>query len=68
MSHTSNHLSRRTFMGISVAGVTGLAITPVMAQEGDMKAAATVTAGGSPSRIWHPLEVWFRPRMGNLIG
>jgi hypothetical protein len=49
MSHTSNHLSRRTFMGISVAGVTGLAITPVMAQEGDMKAAATVTAGVPPA-------------------
>lgn len=36
-------------MGISVAGVTGLAITPVMAQEGDMKAAATVTAGVPPA-------------------
>ena len=43
MSHTSNHLSRRTFMGISITGVTVLAIPPVMAQEDDMKA-TTVTA------------------------
>jgi hypothetical protein len=35
MSHTLKHLTRRTFMGLSAAGVTGLAITPVLAQEGE---------------------------------
>ena len=35
MSHTLKHLTRRTFMGLSAAGVIGLAITPVLAQEGE---------------------------------